>query len=127
MSYLLDSEKPISENSGGLGCNQVDTRLDQARHTHVVQLLFPLHDGARLGSIIVPVYKCTCYMEVHVNSPIPTGTQFHWRVITSMLFSENRTKLNCKLSVSCEFHTVLDAIPVGTHNRFGARGHCSTT
>ena len=47
MSYLLDSEKQISENSGGLGCNQVDTRLDQARHTHVVQL-FLLHDLAHM-------------------------------------------------------------------------------
>ena len=47
MSYLLDSEKPISENSGGLGCNQLDTRLDQARHTHVVQL-FLLHDLAHM-------------------------------------------------------------------------------
>ena len=97
----------------------------------MVQLLFPLHDGARLGSIIVPVYKCTCYMEVHVNSPIPTGTQFHWRVITSMLFSENRTKLNCKLSVSCEFHTVLDAIPDPLALTTGlvhvVTGHCSTT
>lgn len=47
MSYQLDSGKPITENSGGLGCSRLDTRLDQARHTHVVQLLFLLvHDLA---------------------------------------------------------------------------------
>lgn len=48
MSYELDSGKPITESSGGLGCSLLDTRLDQARHTHVVQLIFLLHDVARL-------------------------------------------------------------------------------
>lgn len=58
MSYQLDSGKPITENSGGLGCSRLDTRLDQARHTHVVQLLFLLvHDLACSHPInmIVPV------------------------------------------------------------------------